>query len=145
MKICRTSFPGIVAIGWVDATAIPKRVDLRAIVGQMPTVFAVVNWVDFFGEPVCSHTRVKDGHAVSESVELSFLSSSPLPAGRPVGVVVKGADDIYSNEGYLIGSAEEPYAALSFERTTGATRGEPNAYTVKVSHKAYRTFVKCKF
>lgn len=133
------NIPGITKIGWLKSEFLPKRIDLKCIVGEMITIFTDIHWLDFCGAPECVLKKQKENHAYSEEVELSFLSPVNMPK-YDVAVVVESAN----GERFIIGSREEPKADVSVERNLGLPDGAPSAFSIKVIHKALRTLVPCE-
>lgn len=140
MRVHTYKIPGITKIGWIHSFLLPRRIDLRAIVGQKVVLFVKPTEIEFSKSPELSVTRKKEGGAYSESSELSFVTPTELPKLSDIAFVIEGAD----KEKYIIGSRELPKANIEIARTPGAPEGSPNAYTVKVTHTGLRSLIPCK-
>lgn len=132
-------YPGIRKIGWLHSTMLPKRIDLRGIVGEVFTIIADITEIPFIGEAEAKVTKEKEGSSYKESAELKFRTHRPITDTRGVAFVITDMQ----GESYVIGSREEPSAKVRCERTTGTTAGDPDAYQITVTHEAIRTLVKC--
>lgn len=138
MKTVVQSLPGIKKIAWIYNKNLPSRVDLKAIVGESIDILAPAFEIVFFGFPECRHVREKENHTVTESVELTFNSPAAIDNAEGKSILVQDASDQW----YLIGSKEQPCAAITFERDKGSPKGGASQYSVKVSHTGIRTLVR---
>lgn len=141
MKTEIQSLPGIQFIGWIDALKVPPRIDLKAMVNEEFYIQAYIHLIPFTGEPECRLIREKENHAYSEQTELTFRSPfvqsvSHIPSA--VAIVVKDA----AGQWYIIGAREQPHAVVKVERSFGVPGGDPNVYTVTVTHKALKSLIK---
>lgn len=138
MKRDYYNVPGIKSIGWIYSWELPRRIDLKAIVGEEITLLSRVRELPFSGVAECRHTREKENHKYSELCELSFRSpvAPQLPTSAAIVITTIGGAT------YVIGSREEPAPTRSWERSTGTPEGTPASYDVKVAHRALRTMIK---
>lgn len=139
MKTNNYLLPGIKAIGWLRSDALPTRIDLKGICGQIVKIINRINYVDFFDEPKCNCKREKNAGNYTETATLQFQCGEKLPEDIKLSFLVT---DVF-NKSYIIGSKEAPMAEVAVELKKGVPGSESASYNYEVKHVALKTLIPC--
>ena len=126
------SLPGIVKVGYINCSDIPRDIPYRAVSGVDVTLNQQPTDVRLVGEAVCEVEQQQDNNVQMEKVRLAFTTLDEVPTYLHLAFTIKTAD----NERYIIGSQEKPYPTVKVTRSTGQTDGDASAAKYEVSYTA---------
>lgn len=129
--------PGIRAVGFMPASALPSDIAMIARSGLPVPGLADIRWIELVGS---GHTASVETQGVAgeaiQTASVSFRTSRTIPDSRPLAFVVVDQDD----RAYVVGAAEPPYPVVRSVIDFGSP-GSAAGISYSISHKAIRTLI----
>ena len=138
MKTSTQILPGIKFIGWIECRHLLRRIDLNAICGGVVPVLTDIHPIPFFDDPSCECKTSKDSRGRQDAATLKFSTDELIPSGHIAFIVTDAGDN-----SYIIGTREEPFPVIEYERKTGSPSGDPAGYEYEIKHTGIKSLVPC--
>lgn len=134
----KQSFPGIIAINFLECSALPKNIEMRCLAGIPVAILGGLTSVCFSGTPTCITESEYDNHAQSERTILTFVSVDELPVRHRLAFVIQDAN----GHSFLIGHFEAPHPTIKRTASLGTPSEEKAGYTYEVKLIGHKTLIE---
>ena len=138
MSQTKQSLPGIIAISYLECSALPKNIEMKSLAGIPVAIYESMTSVCFSGNPTCITESEYDSHTQSERTTLTFISTGELPVRHHLAFVVQDVN----GHSYLIGHLEAPYPTIKRTGSLGTPSEEKAGYTYEVVLIGRKTMIK---
>lgn len=138
MSHMKQSFPGIIAISYLECSELPKNIEMKSLTGIPVAIYESMTSVCFSGNPSCITESEYDNHAQSERTTFTFVSIDELPIRHRLAFVVHDVNGHI----YLIGHREAPYPTIKRTGSLGTPTEEKAGYTYEVTLIGRKTLIE---